>query len=121
MPRRYIRLEVDDVEGHMPWRYEDMTGKTVTIRTEDGTEVQGHGYKVKEDMTGEDAEGHAYKRGIDLEVDDSQAHLLKTASDRGEPVYVRFPDGAEVTGHARIRSTEDQTGEDTEGHGRRIH
>ena len=121
MPRKYIRLEVDDVEGHMPRRYEDLTGKTVTICTESGDEVQGHGYKVKEDQTGEDAEGHAYKRGIDMEVDDSQAHLLKTAIARGEPVYVRFPDGAEVTGHVRIRPTEDQTGEDTVGHGRRIH
>ena len=51
-------------------------------------------------MTGEDTDGHLYKRGIELEVDDdTAANMLRAATDRGEPVYVRFPDGAEVQGH----------------------
>ena len=42
--------------------------------------------------------------------------MLRAATDRGEPVYVRFPDGAEVQGH-RFKWGEDTTGDDTEGHG----
>jgi hypothetical protein len=75
----------------------DLTGQEVTVRMDDGTEVQGHALKYKEDMTGDDTEGH--RKRIDLEVDDTQANMLKAATDKGEPVYVRFPDGAEVTGH----------------------
>jgi hypothetical protein len=114
------RVEMDDVEGHMPLRFrEDMTGKEgVTVRLEDGTEVRGHGWRFKEDTRGDDTEGHMPLSHVELEVDDSQAHLLKTAGEKGEPIYVRFPDGAEVTGH-RIRSTEDTTGDDVAGHGHR--
>ena len=42
--------------------------------------------------------------------------MLQAATERGEPVYVRFPDGAGVRGHAG-RWGEDTTGDDTEGHG----
>jgi hypothetical protein len=63
---------------------------------------KGHAFK-REDLTGEDAEGQAWKR-IDLEVDDTQVNLLRAATDRGEPIYVLFPDGAEVQGHAYKRS-----------------
>jgi hypothetical protein len=98
MPFKRIRIEPDDTEGHV-WKREDLTGQAVTVRMEDGTEVEGHAFKVKEDLTGEDAEGHLMKRGIDLEVDDTQANLLRAANDRGEPVYVRFPDDADVQGH----------------------
>jgi hypothetical protein len=63
--------------------------------------VQGHLVRIKEDTTGEDTEGHGLRaRVIDLEVEDTQANMLRAATDRGEPVYVRFPDGAEVKGHA---------------------
>jgi hypothetical protein len=111
-----IKVELEDVEGH-GFRYkENLTGQEATIRLQDGTEVQGHVIKRGEDltgaeaeghalrvrsgdMTGEDTEGHLYKR-IDLEVDDAQANLLRAATDKGEPIYVRFPDGAEVQGHA---------------------
>jgi hypothetical protein len=138
MPFRF-RVELDDVEGHISrYKFEDLTGEAVTIRTESGDEVQGHAGKLKfvdqsgqeveghvgrykfekTDPTQDDTEGHGFKfKAIELEVDDAQAHLLQTAGDRGEPVYVRFPDGAEVTGH-RIRWGEDTTGEDVEGHRR---
>lgn len=106
----------------MPYRSgEDLTGQEVTIRFEDGTEVQGHGFKWNgEDMTGEDTEGHVGRyTGIELEVDDTHANMLRAATDKGEPVYVRFPDGAEVKGHGIRYGGEDTTGEDTEGHGAR--
>ncbi len=98
MPARY-GIQLDDVEGHMPAKYgEDLTGQEITVRMDDGTEVQGHGLRSFEDMTGEDTEGHRVPR-IELEVDDTQANLLRAATDKGEPVYVRFPEGAEVRGH----------------------
>ena len=116
MPIRY-KIEPDDTEGHAFKLREDLTGQAVTIRMEDGTEVEGHVYKFKEDTTGDDTEGHAYRaKYIDLEEDDTQATLLRAATNRGEPVYVRFPDGAEVKGHG-FRFPEDTKGEDTEGHG----
>jgi hypothetical protein len=112
-----IKVELEDVEGH-GFRYsgEDLTGQGATIRLQGGTEVQGHvikrgedltgeeaeGHALRvrgEDMTGEDTEGHLFKR-IDLEVDDAQANLLRAATDKGELIYVRFPDGAEIQGHA---------------------
>jgi TATA-binding protein-associated factor Taf7 len=115
MPLKF-RVEMDDVEGHMPLRFkEDMTGKEVTVRLEDGTEVRGHALRFKEDTRGDDTEGHMPLRHVELEVDDSQAHLLKTAGEKGEPIYVGFPDGAEVQGHY-FRVKEDTTGEDAEGH-----
>jgi len=116
-----FRIEVEDVEGHtVRGKIEDMTGQPVTIRMEDGAEVQGH-YKYREDMTGDDdVAGHS--RLIDLEVDDTQANMLAAANERGEPIYVRFPDGAEVTGHGtRWGFYEDATGEDAEGHGTRFY
>ncbi|MFN2489373.1 MAG: hypothetical protein ABR529_06500 [Actinomycetota bacterium] len=65
---------------------------------EDGTEVEGH--IRREDQTGEDTEGHVIRvRYVDQSGDDTQANLLRAATDKGEPVYVRFPDGAEVKGH----------------------
>ncbi|MFN2489876.1 MAG: hypothetical protein ABR529_09100 [Actinomycetota bacterium] len=78
--------------------YENFQGKDVTVRLEDGTEVQGHVGKW-----GEDTEGHAGKWGIELEVFDTEANMLQAATDRGESVYVRLPDEAEVKGHAYKR------------------
>jgi hypothetical protein len=102
----------------MPFKREDLSGQAVTVRMEDGTEVEGHVVRYgKEDLTGEDTAGHGIRiRGIDLEVDDTRANLLAAANERGEPVYVRFPDGAEVKGHAMKIKGEDLTGEDTSGH-----
>jgi hypothetical protein len=119
MPVRFaIRLD-DDVEGHMPYRHaEDLSGQEVTIRMGDGTEVHGHGWKFPEDQRGDDIEGSGRYYGIELEVDDTEANLLTAASDRGEPIHVRFPDGAEVRGHPFYKFREDTTGEDTEGHRR---
>jgi hypothetical protein len=49
---------MDDGKGHWVWRKESPTGQEVTIRMEDGTEVQGHVYKPRiEDTGGEDTEG----------------------------------------------------------------
>jgi hypothetical protein len=95
-----------------------MLGQEVTVRMDDGTQVQGHISRVRfEDITGRDTkdqggrirfektdpfgdytEGHGFKR-IELEVDDAQAKLLSAASDRGEPVYVRFSDENDVQTH----------------------
>jgi hypothetical protein len=113
---RRIGVEVDDVEGHL-LRWEDLTGQEVTIRMEDGTEVQGH-LKYPEEARGDDTEGHGWLKGgrIDLEVADTQAHLLTVANERGAPVYVRFPDGDEVKGHGVVVRVEDTTGDETEGH-----
>jgi hypothetical protein len=41
MPRKHIRVELDDVEDHLYKIREDMTGQAVTIRTESGDDVQG--------------------------------------------------------------------------------
>jgi hypothetical protein len=82
----------------MPFKREDLTGQAVTVRMKDGTEVEGHMPYKREDLAGDDTEGHVWKR-IDLEVDDTQANMLTAANERGEPVYVRFPDGVEVKGH----------------------
>jgi hypothetical protein len=117
MPHRErISIEPDDAAGHVPFKREDdLSGQEVTIRMEDGTEVQGRAFRAKYEHTkGDYTErlGGRYNR-IEVEVDDAQADLLKAASDRGEPIHVRFPDGAEVTGH---RWKSDTTGEDTEGH-----
>jgi hypothetical protein len=149
---------MDDVEGHgSRYNFEDLRGEAVTIRTESSDEVQGHISRVKfVDQTGQEVEGHSARwkyekidptqddteghasriKYVELEVDDAQAHLLQTANDRGEPVYVRFPDGAEVTGHRfkwpvymdpdaeveghRSRRGEDLTGDDVEGHKRGV-
>jgi hypothetical protein len=98
MAYKRIRIEPDDTEGHGFKFKEDLTGQAVTVRMEDGTEVEGHVFR-REDLTGEDTKGHGLKRGIDLEVDDTQAHLLAAVNERGEPVYVRFPDDDDVRGH----------------------
>jgi hypothetical protein len=123
MPHRErISIEPDDPAGHVPFKREDLGGQEVTIRLEDGTEVQGRAFRAKyEHSKGDYTErlGGRYNR-IEVEVDDTQANLLKAASDRGEPIHVRFPDGAEVTGH-RLRVGEDATGEEIEGHGKKMH
>jgi hypothetical protein len=114
MPRgKKITIMPDDTEGH-GYRWEDLTGQEVTVRLEDGTEVEGHLYRGKidmtgedteghgrknEDMTGDDTEGHRRRHALDLEVDDTAANLLRAATDRGEPVHVRFPDEDDVQGH----------------------
>jgi hypothetical protein len=100
MSLRY-KIELDDVEGHKLRWGEDLTGQEVTIRTESDDEVEGHTARVESvDMTGDDTEGHMPLRyRVELEVDDAQAHLLQMASDKGEPIHVRFPDDAEVKGH----------------------
>ena len=116
MASKRIRIEPDDTEGQVPFKREDLSGQEVTIRMEDGTEVQGRAFRADYEHTkGDYTErlGGRYN-SIDVEVEDTQANLL-AATERGEPVYVRFPDGAEVSGHAFKRS-EDMTGEDTEGH-----
>jgi hypothetical protein len=93
-------------------------GQEVTVRMDDGTQVQGHISRIRfEDITGsdtkdqagrirfektdpagDDTEGHSFKR-IELEIDDGLAKLLRAASDRGEPVYVRFSDENDVQTH----------------------
>jgi hypothetical protein len=123
MVRRRISFEPEDVEGHGGrWTEETAPekGQEATIRLQDGAEVQGHLYFEREDMSGEDVEGHLRRR-IELEVDDTAANMLRAATDRGEPVYVRFPDGAEVQGHVtpqegRGMRIPPQADEDTEGH-----
>jgi hypothetical protein len=116
MSLRRIRIEPVDVEGDIPFKREDLSGQEVTIRMEDGTEVQGHAFRADYKHTkGDYTErlGGRYN-SIDVEVDDTQANLL-AATERGEPVYVRFPDGTEVRGHG-LKRGEDTTGEDVEGH-----
>jgi hypothetical protein len=101
MPYKRIRVEPDDTEGQIPFKREDLSGQEVTIRMEDGTEVQGHAFRAKYEHTkGDYTErlGGRYN-SIDVEVDDTQAHMLQAATERGEPVYVRFPNGEEVKGH----------------------
>jgi small nuclear ribonucleoprotein (snRNP)-like protein len=102
MPLRRIRIEPVDVERDIPFKREDLSGQEVTIRMEDGTEVQGHAFRADYEHTkGDYTErlGGRYN-SIDVEVDETQANLL-AAAERGEPVYVRFPDGTEVQGHIR--------------------
>jgi hypothetical protein len=111
MAYKRIRLEPDDTGGHIPFKREDLSGQEVTIRMEDGTEVQGHAFRAQYEHTkGDYTErlGGRYN-SIELEVDDTRANMLKAATDRGEPIHIRFPDGAVVTGHAPRR------GEDTTG------
>jgi hypothetical protein len=92
-----------------------MQGQEVTVRVDDGTEVQGHISRIRfENMTGSDAKGQARRieqmgpsgedtgyqgKRIELEVGDAQARLLRAATDRGERVYVRFSDEVDVRGH----------------------
>jgi hypothetical protein len=111
MAYKRIRIEPDDTEDHIPFKREDLSGQEVTIRMEDGAEVQGHAFRAKHEHTkGDYTErlGGRYNT-IELEVDDTRASMLKAATDRGEPIHIRFPDGAEVTGHAQ-RSGEGTTG-----------
>jgi hypothetical protein len=111
MPYKRIRIEPDDTEGHIPFKREALSGQEVTIRMEDSTEVQGRAFRAKYEHTkGDYTErlGGRYN-SIELEVDDTRADMLKAATDRGEPIHIRFPDGAEVTGHA-LRRGEDTTG-----------
>jgi hypothetical protein len=117
VPLRY-KIEPGDVEGHRHNGWEDMPGRDVSVRMDDGTEVQGRingvrfedvdgsdtngqagrlGFE-KTDPSGGDTEGHGFKH-IELEVDDALAKLVRAASDRGEPVYVRFSDENDVQGH----------------------
>lgn len=111
------KIEPEDVEGHRYKSWEDMQGQEVTVRVDDGTEVRGHISRVRlENMTGSDTEGQARRirfeqispsgedtgcqgKRIELKVGDAQAKLLRAATDRGEPVYVRFLDEDDVRGH----------------------
>jgi hypothetical protein len=100
MAHKRIRIEPDDTEGHIPFKREDLSGQEVTIRMEDGTEVPGRAFRAKyEHIKGDYTErlGGRYN-SIELEVDDTRATMLKAATDRGEPIHISFPDGAEVTG-----------------------
>jgi hypothetical protein len=111
MASKRIGIEPDDTEGHIPFKREDLSGQEVTIRMEDGTEVQGRAFRAKYEHTkGDYTErlGGRYNT-IELEVDDTRANVLEAVTDRGEPIHIRFPDGAEVTGHA-LRRGEDTTG-----------
>jgi hypothetical protein len=102
MASRRITIQPDDTEGHIPFKREDLSGQEVTVRLEDGSEVQGHAFLAKSEHTKGDYTERLGGRSniIDLEVDDREADVLRAATDKGEPVYVRFPDGAEVKGHA---------------------
>jgi hypothetical protein len=62
----FKRIELDDVEGHMAYKSEDLSDQEVTVSLQDGAEVQGHAYRIRfEDTTGEDTEGHAVRiKGI---------------------------------------------------------
>jgi hypothetical protein len=111
MAFKRITIQPDDIEGHIPFKREDLSGQEVTVRLEDGSEVQGHAFLARHEHTkGDYTErlGGRYN-SIELEVDDTRANMLKAATDRGEPIHIRFPDGAEVTGHA-LRRGEDTTG-----------
>jgi hypothetical protein len=110
------KIEPGDVEGHRYKTWEDMQGQ-VTVRVNDGTEVQGHISRIRfESVTGSDTKGQARRirfepmdpsgedtgcqgKRIELKVGDAQAKLLRAATDRGESVYVRFSDEDDVRGH----------------------
>jgi hypothetical protein len=67
-----------------------------------GSDTRGQGGRIRVEKThpcGDYTETDGFKR-IELEVDDAQAKLLRAASDRGEPVYVRFSDEDDVQTHA---------------------
>jgi hypothetical protein len=116
VPPRY-KSEPEDVAGHRYKSWEDMQGQEVTVRVDDGTEVQGHISRIRfENMTGSDTKGQARRirfeqmdpsgedtgcqgKRIELKVGDAQAKLLRAATDRGECVYVRFSDEDDVRGH----------------------
>jgi hypothetical protein len=117
VPLRH-KIEPEDVEDRRYKCWEEMQGQEVTVRIDDGTDVQGHISSIRfEDMTnsdtkgragrirfeqtsppGDDTEGHGFKP-IELEVDHAQASLLRAATDRGEAVYVRFSDENDVQSH----------------------
>jgi small nuclear ribonucleoprotein (snRNP)-like protein len=114
---QFLRSKPGDVEGHRYKTWEDMQGQEVTVRVNDGTEVQGHISRIRfENMTGSDTKGQARRirfepmdtsgedsgcqgKRIELKVGDAQAKLLRAATDRGESVYVRFSDEDDVRGH----------------------
>lgn len=111
-------IEQEDVERHRDKGWEDMQGQEVTVRIDGGIEVQGHISRIRfEDRAGSDtkglpgrirfektdsshpeAEGHSFKR-IELGVDGALGKLLRAASDKGEPVYLRFSDEDDIQGH----------------------
>jgi hypothetical protein len=94
MPDRF-RIKLDeDVEGHMRFKRDDLTGQDATVRLEDGTEVEGHVYVGKDP---DDTEGHG-GTVWEIEMDDTYGDLLRAATDRGDPIHIRF-DGADVEGH----------------------
>jgi hypothetical protein len=116
------KIEPGDVEGHRYKTWEDMQGQEVTVRVNDGTEVQGHISRIRfENMTGSGTKDQARRirfepmdpsgedtgcqgKRIELKVGDAQAKLLRAATDRGESVYVRFSDEDDVRGHLyRVR------------------
>ena len=57
MAFKHIIIEPDYTEDH-GFNRENLTGQTVTIRLENGTEVEGHAMSRGKDMTGEDTSGH---------------------------------------------------------------
>jgi hypothetical protein len=77
--------------AHQQNQFEDVTG----------SDTKGQGDRIRFEKTrpcGDYTEDHVPKR-IELEVDDAQAKLLRAASDRGEPIYVRFSDENDVQTH----------------------
>jgi hypothetical protein len=102
MALKRITIQPDDTEGHIPFKREDLSGQEVTVRVEDGSEVQGHAFLARHEHTKGDYTERLGGRSniIELEVGDSEADVLRAVTDKGEPLYVRFPDGAEVKGHA---------------------
>jgi hypothetical protein len=105
MPNKRITIQPDETGGHMPFKREALSGQEVTVRLEDGSEVQGRAFLAKYEHTKGDYTERLGGRSniIELEVGDTEANVLRAATDKGEPVYVRFPDGAEVKGHAYKR------------------
>jgi hypothetical protein len=56
MSDKRIRIEPDDTEGHGRKITEDTTAEDATAE-----DAEGHGRKITEDTTGDDTEGHGRK------------------------------------------------------------
>ena len=102
--KRYIRVEPEDLEAAHAIRFrgEDLADELpLTVRMNDGSEVQGRWYERRQDVTRD--QGDRWD-GIELEVDDPRADLLE----EGQAVCVRFPDATEIHGRA-VYVREDMT------------
>jgi hypothetical protein len=81
MPFSRLRVELDDTEGHMPFRHSlDADGTEVTVRGPTGEEVSGH-----------------LRREADELILETEGELQE-----GTDLTIRFNDtGEEVKGHSR--------------------